>query len=402
LGQEGYLSIENCGTSLTAIVVMRAVPGTGGMTLATDDKIQPTKTVVPSGNISGNTLYTYTIRLEQLSSNTTEGLDAVYDVLPKNFKGSDYVAGSCELSIDGGPPVDVPDPGLVGATGENDVLVWPLDYDWEAETGAFSSDPLDTEHYFAGIRDFEVRQVKELSFQIWGDLGNNAVHCNWAVLKPWNTVSGPQAPITVGEPDEPGVCVDDDVIEIAKSVYPDVILPGVPTEVRYDIYITNNYGQTRSIEKIIDYLPPEFYYLGPTSNLTDQPQQGTGSTVNINGVERYKLEWTQAEFGYPGPPQDISIASGETLCLTFLSQATKDVSGSYYNEVSVVLKTVGIGQAFEAIGVTPEEYTQNYSWNQGSVTVPAYDSRVEGEGMVIDSNLSMVIGGISITSFRIR
>jgi len=343
--------------------------------------------------------YEYTITLDHLSSNTTQGLDAIYDVLPGGI--IDYI-GPSKLSLDGGETWQiVPDPFWDSAKG---YLKWPADYEWDpVVTGAFSSDPLDVDHYFYGIRDFGVREVKKLRFTVQGRLDNDKVHCNWVVLKPWNTLSGPQAPITVGNPDEPGVCVDDDFIEIVKTATPDFIPPGVPTEIRYDIDIINNYTQTRNIEGIIDYLPPEFYYTGPTANLTDQPPQGTEHTININGIDRYRLEWTQVEFGYPGPPQDISIASGQTLRLTFYAQATKNVSGSYYNEVAVILRETSPGDvAFVAAGVTPGEYANNYSWNQGSVTVPTYDSRTEGEGVVLDSNLSMVLGGISITSFHLR
>ena len=52
--------------------------------------------------------------------------------------------------------------------------------------------------------------------------------------------------------------------------------------------------------------------------------------------------------------------------------------------------------AFEEIGVTPGEYAENYSWNQGAVTVPTYDARTETGQVVINSNLSTVLGGISI------
>ena len=393
-GEEGYVTIENCGITMEATVVMRAIPGEGGMTLATDHAIQPTKTVEPSW-VPDKDLYdyTYTINLEQLSSDTSQGLDAIYDILPGGM--NDYI-GPTEISLDDGETWHiVPDPEWISS---KDVLKWPSDYDKDTGTGAFSSDPGDLDHYFHGIRDFDVREKKMLRFTVRGRLDDNAVHCNWVVLKPWNTVSGPQAPIDVGDPPVWGLCDEDQYIGIVKIADPDFIIPGVPTVIRYDVDITNNYTQTRFIEKIIDYLPPGFYYAGPTEGLTDQDPQGTGSTININGVDRYKLEWAQEEFG----GVDLSIAAGETLRLTFYAQATKDVSGSYYNEVSIILKETGISAGFEEAGVTPSEYADNYSWNQGSVTVPTYDSEVEGDGIILDENLSLVLGGISITSFRIR
>ena len=394
-GETGYLSVENCGTTVNITVVMRAVPGEGGITLATDDVIKPTKTVEPSSR-PGKALYlyTYTIDLEQLSSNTTQGLDAICDVPPGDMK--DYIAGTSEVSIDGGITwQSVPDPFEDWAAG---YLKWPADYNIATGTGAFSSDPLDTDHYFQGMRDFEVREVKKLRFTLEGFLDNDTVHCNWVVLKPWNTVSGPLAPIDVGSPADPGVCASDDVIDIVKLSYPDIIMPGVETQIRYDIDITNNYTQTRFIEKIIDYLPPEFEYVGPTENLTSFDPQGANSTVTINGIDRYKLEWGTAEFG----GADITLASGETVRLTFYALATKDVSGSYYNEVSVILKESGIASAFAAVGLTPGEYAQNYSWNTGSVTVPTYDSRSDAGDVVLDANLSRILGGMSINSYQFR
>lgn len=394
-GQLGSLSIENCGTTVNVTVIMRALPGQGGITLASDDVIQPTKTVEPNYRPDKSVYqYTYTINLEQLSSNTSQGLDAIYDVPPVDM--DDYIAGTSEVSIDGGITWhSVPDPLEDWAKG---YIKWPADYDKDTGTGAFSADPLDTDHYFQGMRDFEAREVKKLRFTLEGNLDNNAVHCNWVVLKPWDTVSGPQAPIDVGSPDNPGICASDDVIEITKFSDPEIIPVGVETQIRYDIDLTNNYTQTRFIEKIIDYLPPEFEYVGPTENVTSFDPQGANSTVTINGIERVRLEWGTEEFG----GGDLSIASGETLRLTFNAVATKDVSGAYYNEVFVILRETGIAAAFEEIGVTPEEYAQNYSWNQGAVTVPTYDSQSDAGDIVLDANLSSILGGMSINSYQFR
>ena len=56
---------------------------------------------------------------------------------------------------------------------------------------------------------------------------------------------------------------------------------------------------------------------------------------NINGVDRLKLLRTEEE---SPEGNTASIAAGDTLYLTFLAQTTKDVSGSYYNEGTVVPK----------------------------------------------------------------
>ena len=67
---------DACGVLVTCTVIMRAVEGEGGITLATDDKIKPTKTVnheylpdpVPDKRL---VTYTYTIELDHLSDNTS-------------------------------------------------------------------------------------------------------------------------------------------------------------------------------------------------------------------------------------------------------------------------------------------------------------------------------------------
>ena len=393
----GYLSLDVCGIPVDIVIVMRAVEGQGGMTLAGDDVIQPTKTVshqyLPD-NVPGKDweTYTYTITLEQLSDNISQGLDAIYDIPPIQI--TEYI-GPTEISLDGGETwLTVPDP-YDDELGSKGYIKWPADYEWETGTGAFSSDN-GSDHYFHGIKDFEPRQMKMLRFNMRGRLDNDTVNCNWVILKPWNTVSGPQAAINVGNPADPGVCADADVIQISKVSDPDLIQPGVETDITYTITLTNDYTQTRHVESLIDYLPPGFDYIGPTSgDVTEEPDV---TLENVNGVMRYKLLWTTPQFD----GLDLPIASGEVLTITFLARATKDVSGSYYNEVFAILKATGISGAFEAAGVTPEEYRSNYSWNAGSVTVPTYDSSAGAGGVIVDANMALIFGGISITSYQWR
>ena len=111
-GEEKTLQFNCCGISVDILVVMRAVESTGAILLATDDVIRPTKSVIPDTVPDGsNRTYTYYIRLEQLSDDTSQGLDAVYDILPKGF-GPDitYIAGSSKLRVDGGEWEPFPDP----------------------------------------------------------------------------------------------------------------------------------------------------------------------------------------------------------------------------------------------------------------------------------------------------
>ncbi len=394
-GQQKQIDIVNCGTNVTAVVTMRAIPGRGGMILAGEDVIKPTISVSPSGNISTNysVLYTYTIRMEQLSSNTTTPLAAIYDILPDDI--TSYLTASSELRVDGGAWQPFPDPEVVLNKG---YLKWPADYDKDTGSDNFSSSSS-----FLGIEDFEPRQVKELRFKVMGKFNPAGVYCDWVVLKPWNTPSGPQAPVDVGNPANPGECLSDYVIGISKIAAPDFILPGVETDILYTVDLSNNYGSSRSFAKLIDYLPQGFEYVGPTwssNNLTDQDPRGTGAAIMINGVPRYELVW---EIGYEIDPSKKTIASGESITLYFWARATIDVSGGYYNEFFVNLEeTGGAGFPTSEIGITVGELANNYSWNQGAVTVPTYDVNSEHDGVILDSNLSMVVDGISISSFNIR
>jgi hypothetical protein len=395
-GQEGYLSLDCCGVDVNLIVVMRAIPGKeGGLSLSTDDVIQPAKSVSPD-SIPNNTYetVTYILRLEQISSNISQGLDVIYDILPDVFDDSDFVTGSSEMRIDGGSWLSIPDPNIEAGPAR-----WRLR--WPA-SGNFSSDS-GNPNYFNGMRDFAVRQVKEVRFQMAHDFtgsDNNLVHCNWVVLKPWNTISGPQAPLSIGNPADPNVCDDDGMLEVAKSSDPEIIQPGIEADIEYTVSITNQDGFTHQIEEIIDYLPSGFTYCSsnttpacpaPSGNITtDEPQL---SFMEVNGVERWKVHWVFSPA--------VSIKAGETLSLIFSARTTKDVSGSYYNEVQVI-SDVPIPQIFQDVGITGYEYYTCYSWNTGSVTVPTYDSRAEAGGVVLDANMAMIIGSIAITGYEVR
>jgi len=368
-----------CGKEVDILLIMRATTSEGGLVLATDDVVRPTKTVDPD-TVPNDVFqtFTYTIRLEQLSDNNTQGLDAIYDVLPKAFDSGDYLAGSSYLRVEGGEWESIGDPSFAVEAGQVR-LRWPA-------SGSFTSP----------IRDFEVRQVKELKFQVAAELPKNSVQCNWAVLKPWNTISGPQAPISVGSPADPGVCNEDGLLTVTKTSDPQVIQPGVVADVKYTINITNLDGFTHHIEEITDYLPAGFTYtVNSTSGLTTlNPQQ---SLENLNGVDRWKLLWTKDEF--PGG-NAVSMASGETLTLTFWVTTTKDVSGSYYNEVEV-LSDVPVPKIFSDIGIFEGDYFISYSWNTGAVIVPAYDSQADADEVLIDANMALILGGIAITSWQI-
>ncbi len=383
-GQSDNFSVDLCGEQVDVMIVMRAVPGLGGLTLATEHVIRPTKTVTPDTAARDvNYTFEYIIKLEQLSDNNTQGLDAIYDILPDDLKTAtaDYVEDSSFWRVDGGEWQQIDDPDVDDVGGQY-LLRWP------------NPDTYGSENFTSPMRDFAVRQVKELKFQMYGRfLAGDTVQCNWVVLKMGDiiTLSGPQAPISVGNPADPGVCDAGGLLDVSKVSNPLVIQPGVETDIEYTVSIINQAGDTNHIQEITDYLPPGFTY---TDNSTGgiATADPAVSLQTLNGVERYVLEWEFAPA--------VSVLSGDNVTLTFWGYVTKDVSGSYYNEI-IVIPNVSAPAIFSEIGVSDEEYYTTYSWNTGTVIVPAYDSRTDADGVYIDANMALTLDSISITSWQI-
>ena len=221
-GQEAHFQITLNGITPDVTIKLVAKPQEGGVTLATDDVIRPTKTVSPNSVPSeAFQTYTYSINLTQASTDTSQGLDAVYDIMPKDFdkcadSQSFYVTGSSFL--DG---VAIADPDCDDSSADEPILRWPA-------TGSFTSP----------TRDFAESQVKVLTFQYRGKLKDNKVHCNWVVLMPWKTMSGREAPITVGTPTNPG-CNEFESLAVSKTSDPEFIPPNTDIIVTYTVTIEN-------------------------------------------------------------------------------------------------------------------------------------------------------------------
>ncbi len=386
---------DACGVPVDVTVIMRAVEGTGGVTLATDDVIRPTKSVI-SDNVSDGSsrTYTYYIPLEQLSDNTSQGLDAVYDILPNGFgPGTTYISGSSKLRVDGGPWESFGDP-----------LVEDIGYGGQIRLRWPNPATYGSENFLEPMRSFAVRQVKEIQFQVSGSLTNNSIHVNWVILDPWDTLSGPQARITVGNPPNPDDWGTYGMFEVGKVAEPEIILPGAESDVKYTISIINHEGSSQDIEEIIDYLPPEFLYTDNSTRGDITSSDPQLSLEMLNGVERQVLRWTSSEI----PPANKSFAAGSTKALTFWVRTTKEISGSYYNEVQVHPNMPVPKIVYEIIGPTsavdPEDreiWNIAYSWNTGAVMVPAYDSEAEADGVTIDANMSFIVGGVIIGSWQV-
>ena len=165
-GEPVPFDIDVCGIHVDITIVMQALEGQGGLTLATEATIKPTKTVdtgfVPNYWVPDRRTndYVYTISLEQLSSDNSVTLDAIYDLPPGGINA--YI-GPTELLVDG-QWLEVPDPDSSQLISKG-YLMWPAEYDKDTHTGTFSSNPA-----FFGVENFEVREVKELRFWVRGTL----------------------------------------------------------------------------------------------------------------------------------------------------------------------------------------------------------------------------------------
>ncbi|MFH0768778.1 MAG: hypothetical protein V1932_04330 [Chloroflexota bacterium] len=373
-GQTDNFTVDVCGVPVKASVVMRALATFRGVTLISNTPIKPEKTVSPDTNPSGPV--TYTIRLEQVSSNTSGGLDAVYDILPADFNAGDYITDSSLLSVDGGPWQDVIGNPLIESFGGVERLRWPA-------SGNFASP----------MRDFTGGQVKEIKFQMQStNLKNNKTYYNWVILKPWNTLSGAVAKIVTGT----GATTQGGLIDVTKSAVPSFVPPGTPTDITYTITIKNQQVSNDQIQVITDYLPPGFYYIGPTSGLTTiNPVTTYGP---INGVDRWKLEWKKAQF--PGG-NDISIAAGDTKTMVFKARTSENVSGSYYNELVIQTKNP-VPAEFSTLGLTYTDFNSGYTWNSAAVVVPAYDSSTSAGNVTTNANIAVTSYGGAIASYQVR
>lgn len=381
-GQTDNFAIDVCGAPVPVTVVMRARPTWRGVTLIRDTPIKPSKTV--SGPVSG--VYTYIIKLEQISENVSQGLDAVYDILPAYTSASsgspyyDYVAGSSRLRVDGGFWQSIADP-TVEKLGGNLQLKWPATYDYSTGTGGFTSP----------TSNFTDGQIKEIKFEVQpSSLGPNVTYYNWVVLKPWDTLAGPTAPVVTGT----GATPKDGLLAIAKSVSPNLVFSGQTDNVTYSVNITNLKGSTNKIQQITDYLPPGFFYVGPTTGMPSNNFTQTFETVN--GISRWKLDWVfQPAWSIGANPP------GNLVTFTFVARFSANVSGSYYNEI-LVIPNAPTPTAFSTIGISDDDFSSGYSWNSAPVIVPSFDSSATSGGVTTRAKLNVSVGDAAIGSYQVR
>jgi len=87
--------------------------------------------------------------------------------------------------------------------------------------------------------------------------------------------------------------------------------------------------------------------------------------------------------------------------MSFWVLGSQDDSGTYYNEV-LVLPDKPVPTILREIGVEREHYSTAYSWNAGTITVPGYDSQTQVGDVTIYSNISLIMGGITFTSWQVQ
>ena len=412
LAETASFTLDACGVEVSVDVQRRAVPGEGGVALIDNTaRIRPLKSVEPSvvpdlGNgIPADYVgpYTYTINLEQLVDDNLEELEAIYDVLPAVARADRLTIDNVWVHADG-QDWPAPLPAIDDEQGQQVRIVWPTTYNLSDGSGGFS-DVNGAEYALweaigdEGFGHFDVREAKELRFDVtfYDGLSGQNTWCNWTVLRPWGTTSGPQAEIYVDGSGEE--CKQGGGFTVTKAADPAVLMPGVGTDITYEISITNHEDQPLDLGQVFDYLPPEFVYGGPVAGGTlivvDPPVVDPAFDPG-DGKLRTQVIWDI-------PASDKQFAAGETKNFFFIAWAPpQEVSGNFYNEVFITEGT-GTGampQLFFGI-INDTQYFGGYSWTDGKVMVPSYDSEASADGMTIDANL-IYFGGVWITSYQVR
>ena len=358
---EANYQITLNGITPNITIKMRAIPETGGLPLGANHKIRPTKTVSPStGTVNAFTTYTYTITLEQISEDVSDGLSELYDHLPRDFN---YVPFS--TSWDPGEWGLAPFEPDINSNNAIELLTWTF-----------------TPNIF-----FAEREKKTLSFQATATKGTGT-YCNEIIIKLDHTVTVPIAPITVGAPGNPGCNLRK--IMVAKTSDPEVIALNQLTTVAYTISLTNNETFTQRIDEIEDLLPAGFTYIsGSSSGLTtnnpiiDDP----ASSLTPGADGREVLTWGGV----------FTFAGLSTTTLTFQALVTPVETGSLYNEVFLRNEDVGVPPLLLGVGISADDYFTTYSWDTAAVIVPDYDVRSEANTTIGQGNV-----GLSATSVELR
>ncbi len=395
------------GETSTVTLAWNATLGTLGVPTAEDDKVRPSVTVVCDKdsdgfdddclnlpkNLSGM-VARYTIFLEQISPQISDGVTVAFDQLPTGFS---YIANTT-FSADGSmTPIE---PTNVGST-QAPILMW----DFDTDLGG----PVLLAH----------GQIKEFSFDVNINRSENR-YCNSIYLKPNRETTGMVSAIQVGDPSQDDGCQNGGVIT-SKYVDTPVVIANQPTTVTYVINVENFDTSTLAIDSVRDILPQGgITYVADSATyiLADEPFDPlVDSFTDVIG--HYALPDTELQQStlasgreqliwiHPngGASPNWSLAQADNpdsiLIIRFQAQATLTGSGTYFNEL---FADVGSGcsapQALVSAGVfTPgnetQEYCSRYSWPTAGIIVPSYDVRSISGGLTGQGNVVMTVNNSS-------
>ena len=144
-------------------------------------------------------------------------------------------------------------------------------------------------------------------------------------------INDEEVPVNV-TPADPGVDdpADGEGLRVTKQVSPTTapVESSSPTIFTYTITVENTIGTPITLKRIHDGLPPDFSYLGPTSDVTSSDPTETWLD-DQNDVPTYlQLTWDLISLG-------IEILPGQSVSLTFDAQASDLAEGNYCNEAWV-------------------------------------------------------------------
>jgi len=360
VGEEYSNYIVLNGVRAEYTIAVQAAPGAPSDAPAMGDmpKFKVTKTVSPpSAPIGVETTFTYTITLQYMYQDVTlETLTVIQD----NLASADfeYVPGSTEGNITtGGDSIPIDDQYLKILGGGR--LKWTFD-------------PI----YFSYWEE------RWLSFQVTATL-SQGTYCNQVYIPP-GTYTPFTASIIVGSPG----CTTCPELTVSKEVKPQVAFTGVPTPFTYTISIKNNGCVAADIANIKDALPAGLTpWLIETGGVVDgtvfdafgnPPFDPQKQEEDING--RYHLDWAFSPA--------VELYAGETLTLSFQAVGALGDSGTYANEVHIVVLA----------GV----FDNTYSWPTSGIVVPQYDISSTAGGTTIKLVAVVSGGGHKIKSWQVE
>ncbi len=289
----------------------------------------------------------YTIFLEQISPQISDGVTVAFDQIPTGFS---YIANTT-FSADGS--MTSIEPTNVGST-QDPILMWDFD------TGL--GGPVLLAH----------GQIKEFSFDVNINRSENR-YCNSIYLKPNRETTGMVSVVQMGDPSQDDGCQNGGVIT-SKYINTPVVIANQPTTVTYVINVENFDTSTLAIDSVRDMLPQGgITYVADSATyiLAEEPfdplEDSFTDVSGHYGLPDTELQQSTLASGreqliwilpHGGASPNWSLAQADNddsiLIIRFQAQATLTGSGTYFNEL---FADVGSGcsapQALVSVGCSP-------------------------------------------------